>query len=346
MEPLSQALPEKNMGRRTTVIDAEKLFGKPFNLHECQRCKDGFETYWEWPGEIGNGFLSLIKLRPGLMLGIGNYRLSENISFDYEIKSSILSIGFSVSGNMVYTVNSDEDQEKNWGFKQGHSCMTCFPERRGIATHSGGAPVRSVGIFIDPMSLNVLMEDQHNLIPSGIRDIIANGTSEKHYYQTSITNSNVNMVLHQIFNCPYGGTLKKLYLEGKSLELITHHMASLVAPTISFRTNPKLRPSDIESIREVKNILERNLENPPSLLSLARQVGVNKSKLSQGFRQIFGTSVFDYLRICRLERARELLESKNMNVTEVAFEVGYAQHSNFTRAFKKYFGINPIDYLR
>ena len=89
----------------------------------------------------------------------------------------------------------------------------------------------------------------------------------------------------------------------------------------------------------------RNLENPPSLLELARQVGINKNKLNQNFRQVFGTSVFDYLRIRRLERSKELLKSKAKNVTEVAFEVGYAQQSNFTRAFKKHFGTNPTDYL-
>ena len=106
-----------------------------------------------------------------------------------------------------------------------------------------------------------------------------------------------------------------------------------------------MQTGDIKRIREARDVLICNLENPPSLFELARQVGINKNKLNQNFRQVFGTSVFDYLHIHRLEQARELLRNKEKNITEVAFEVGYAQHSNFTRAFKKHFGINPTDYL-
>lgn len=83
-----------------------------------------------------------------------------------------------------------------------------------------------------------------------------------------------------------------------------------------------LQMGDIERVREARNVLIRNLENPPLLFELARQVGINKNKLNQGFHQVFETSAFDYLRIRRLEQARHLLESKEKNVTEAAFEVG------------------------
>jgi AraC-like DNA-binding protein len=122
-------------------------------------------------------------------------------------------------------------------------------------------------------------------------------------------------------------------------------MAQFVSPEATLKKDSVFRPDDMERIREAGNVLMRDLENPPSLLELASQVGVNKNKLNQGFRQIFGTSVFDHLRILRLERARELLESKQKNVTEVAFDVGYTHRENFTRAFKKHFGTTPKDHL-
>jgi AraC-like DNA-binding protein len=154
------------------------------------------------------------------------------------------------------------------------------------------------------------------------------------------------MAIHQILDCPYQGSLRRLYLESKTLELITHNLAQLVVDKNGRNRPFTLQSCDIERVREVRDVLICNLENPPSLLELARMVGINKNKLNQGFRQTFGTSVFDYLRIRRLERARELLASKEKNVTEVAFEVGYAQQSNFTKAFKRHFGTNPTDHLR
>ncbi len=172
-----------------------------------------------------------------------------------------------------------------------------------------------------------------------------NGNNKKYYHHSITTTPAVNMAVQEILNCPYQGSLKRLYLESKTLELIAHNLAQLVMGKNEHNKPFTLLPGDIECVRKARDVLIRNLENPPSLSELARQVGINKNKLNQGFRQTFGTSVFEYLRIRRLERSKELLKSKAKNVTEVAFEVGYAQQSNFTRAFKKHFGTNPTDYL-
>ena len=154
------------------------------------------------------------------------------------------------------------------------------------------------------------------------------------------------MAIHQILDCPYRGSLRRLYLESKTLELITHNLAQLVVDKNGHDKTFILQSDDIERVREARNVLIYDLEKPPTLLELARRVGINKNKLNQGFRHIFGTSVFDYLRIRRLEQARQLLENREKNVTEAAFEVGYAQQRNFSRAFKKHFGTNPKDHLR
>ena len=333
------------MQQETTIINADELFGNFSDTGKFQDCRDGFEKYWKWPDEIGNGFMYTIKLRPGLILGIGNYRLIENIALSFEFKYSPVVLGFSITGNVSYTINSEEGQKDLWYFKAGHSVITYLPEWQGIAEYPARTPLRTVGIYIDPVLLNTLMEGQHDKIPTGMYDIV-NGANEKHYYHALNTTPAVNMAIHQILDCPYRGPLKRLYLESKTLELITYSMAQFVLPETAFKKASVLRPSDIERVREARNVLISSLDNPPSLLELARQAGINKDKLNHGFHQIFGTSVFDYLRINRLERARELLESKKMNVTEVSFEVGYAHQRNLTRAFKRHFGTNPKDHLR
>jgi AraC-like DNA-binding protein len=106
-----------------------------------------------------------------------------------------------------------------------------------------------------------------------------------------------------------------------------------------------LRPDDIERIHEARDILIRNLQDPPYLLDLAWQVGLNDTKLKRGFRQIFGTTVFGYLQLKRLERARSLLEERNMNVSEVAATVGYSSLSHFAKVFTQHFGAKPSFYL-
>jgi len=91
----------------TTIINAEELFGSFFNPSKPWDMKDGLETYWEWPGEIGSGYISMISLRPGIFIEIGNYRLRENIAISFEQTYHLVWFGFSVSGSMRHTVDSE-----------------------------------------------------------------------------------------------------------------------------------------------------------------------------------------------------------------------------------------------
>jgi AraC-like DNA-binding protein len=136
-----------------------------------------------------------------------------------------------------------------------------------------------------------------------------------------------------------------MYLESKAIELISHQLAQLAFTECRSKRSFPLCPDDIERIHDAKGILVRNMENPPSLLDLARQIGLNDTKLKRGFRYIFGTTVFGYLQLKRLERARSLLEERNMNISEVAVTVGYSSLSHFAKVFKQHFGTKPSSYL-
>jgi len=75
-------------------------------------------------------------------------------------------------------------------------------------------------------------------------------------------------------------------------------------------------------------------------------VGLNDFKLKKGFPQIYGTSIYKYLLHHRFDQARHLLEEGRMNVSEVAYAIGYSKLDHFYRSFKKRFGITPGVYRR
>ena len=333
------------MEKRTAPLDAEGLLGNMSDPSQFQHQMDGFEQIWRWPQEIGNGFMYMIKLRPGLVLVIGNFLLIENIAIRCGYQNLPIVLCFDVSGSMCYSFNGEDGPNKAWEFNSGYSMMAYLPEWQGVAEYQSGFSMRGVCIYIDPVLLNTFMEGQHDRIPSRLYHIV-NGDNNYHFFRATITTPQTNITLRQIFDCPYRGPLKRLYLESKALELVTHCMAQIACVKTLDKKDAVLRSDDIERIREAKKILVNSLEDPPSLVELAMRVGINKNNLNRGFQQVFGTSVFSYLRIHRLELARDLLESKKMNVTEAALEVGYAQQSNFSKAFIKHFGIYPKDLFR
>jgi AraC-like DNA-binding protein len=153
-------------------------------------------------------------------------------------------------------------------------------------------------------------------------------------------------ILWQILRCPYQGIAKRMYLEAKALELVSLAVQQEIELQKRDRACQSLKPETIERIYQAKTILLHNLHDPPSLLTLARQVNLSDRTLKRGFHELFGKTVFGYLHDYRLEQARQLLETGEMNVTEVAQAVGFASRSYFATAFKKKFGHNPKDYQK
>ena len=158
------------------------------------------------------------------------------------------------------------------------------------------------------------------------------------------TTALMRAVLYQILHCPYFGKAKHIYLESKAMELLSHKLAQLHPSFI--RPGNELKHSDYDRIIHAAEVLVNNLGNPPDTTELARSVGLSRAKLHRCFRRVYGVSPFEYLRNHRLQTAMLLLQRGEINVTEAASSVGYANLSYFAKAFKSMFGVTPGELLR
>lgn len=94
-------------------------------------------------------------------------------------------------------------------------------------------------------------------------------------------------------------------------------------------------------VSETCQYLINNLSEPISLMALAKTIGTNRTTLSERFKQEMGMGVMTWLRKKRLKYARQLLEKTDLNIQQVAIEVGYNNAANFSTAFKAEFGFKP-----
>lgn len=150
------------------------------------------------------------------------------------------------------------------------------------------------------------------------------------------------LALESIRRCPFVGPCRAMALSARCHDLIVEFLSSLTAA-------PKPRPprplaSLTDRVRAAAEILERNLEHPPSIAALAAETGLSETTLKRSFSQILGTTVYGYLRARRMERARHLLETGAATVLEAATLVGYSNPSNFAAAFRRQFGLNPKEF--
>ena len=104
--------------------------------------------------------------------------------------------------------------------------------------------------------------------------------------------------------------------------------------------------SNVVKIRQAKDIIISRLTEPPTLKALAIEIDLSLKKLKEGFKQIYGTTVYGFLFDYKMELARQLLEQGDHNVNEVGLKVGYSTASHFIAAFKKQFGTTPKKYIQ
>ena len=98
---------------------------------------------------------------------------------------------------------------------------------------------------------------------------------------------------------------------------------------------------NVQKIRAAKDIILKRMTDPPSLDELASEIGLSLKKLKDGFKQIYGDTVFAYLLDHKMDEARKMLESQKYNVNEVGLKLGYSTSSHFINAFKKKYGTTP-----
>ncbi|APQ96832.1 helix-turn-helix domain-containing protein [Clostridium botulinum] len=127
--------------------------------------------------------------------------------------------------------------------------------------------------------------------------------------------------------------------------------------TIEFLANFFEKNSDIkliqssedeerESIIKAKNIISKNLREPPSLKKLAGDLNISLYKLQKAFKNSTGNTVYEYIKKSRIEKAKYLLKNTNMSILEIANEIGYENPSKFSNAFKGYNNMNPLKYRK
>ncbi len=149
----------------------------------------------------------------------------------------------------------------------------------------------------------------------------------------------------QILQAPFQGAIQRMYLQSKVLDLLVLQLQPLLADQRLTTATPGRKPDTIARIYHAQEILLSRLDQPPSFLELAQQVGLSDRTLRRGFRDVFGTTVVGYLTQQRMKQAEQMLREGKYTVAEVANWVGYSHLGHFAAGFKRQFGILPGECL-
>ncbi|MDA9338536.1 helix-turn-helix transcriptional regulator [Flavobacteriaceae bacterium] len=196
------------------------------------------------------------------------------------------------------------------------------------------------------ISILISIKKFHSLFSNESDQIsfLNNDNIENKLYKEKKIGPMIAVILNQMYQQSLNLTMYKLYLRGKVFELMSLYFSK--DKEMDIEQCPFLSDdNNIKKIKKAKEIIISRMIEPPNLQELAKEVDISLKKLKQGFKQVYGASVFSFLIDYKMQVSKRLLSSGNYNVNEVALRVGYSTATHFINAFKKKFGTTPKKYL-
>ncbi|MEO7312665.1 MAG: AraC family transcriptional regulator [Chitinophagaceae bacterium] len=170
-------------------------------------------------------------------------------------------------------------------------------------------------------------------------------------HDTSVTHtlplcSKNKVVLESLFNHRYTDSLGNIYLNAQIQTLLLYSLDCLFGEKEEiFACKFLANEGDRDKIIKAREILLQRIGDPITIKELSRKVATNECYLKKGFKEMFGTTIFDFYQGQRMEHAKYLLYDKGLSVTDVSALLGYSSISHFSTAFKKHTGLKPCELL-
>jgi len=285
---------------------------------------------------IAEGSYQEIIIEPGFfVLKIQNEQVHKQV-VTRKIDSSYIQFHFCLKGNAKFI------------FNQGNYALE-IPEEQSLLLYNTQQDLPlNTELAPNTWMLSLVMSIQkfHSLFTkqAGHIPFLSTEFKDKKYYSQEVISPAIAVVLSQLMNYNLHQSVMELYLKGKILELIAlyfNRMEDVAIEQCPFLVDEE----NVKRIRQAKDIIIARMAEPPTLAELAEEIGLSLKRLKEGFKQIYGDSVYSFLFNYKMEYARKMLESNQHNVNEVGLKVGYSTASHFIAAFKKKYGTTPKKYI-
>jgi AraC-like DNA-binding protein len=254
------------------------------------------------------------------------------------------------TGMMVYHYHTNPD--KNYLELRYCSTGNRYCEEKNCSkctespTDNCKSKMLTVDVFTFHFTSTFLNQFTHNIKLSNRKDEVLAFKHPSSFTKIFPVCNRKRNVLDSLLNHSYSGSLENIFVNAKIHELLLYSLECLVdEKEEGFSCKFLANDLDREKILNAREVLLKHIGDPITIKELSRKVAINECYLKKGFKEIFGTTIFDFYQQQRMEHAKYLLYEKGLSVTDVSAILGYSSISHFSTAFKKHTGLKPCELL-
>lgn len=295
---------------------------------------------FRFPDETAEGTVETMEIREGINLTISDFIFYKDTVMYEEVQTGkVFQLSFCIDGGFKWCyMNKGKKYHFNLSAQQSQvrygqieNCESIF---------QGGRRCRCVSITLDKQIFGAIFS------AVCIRDALCGTEKEEKENKVYLYTPNISKLLSEIIECPFCEELKKIYVEGKILELIAVFCEEVICQSPVNRLGIPIKESDYEALLGAREYINKNFAHPLTLSVIAKEAAISEKKLSSSFKQCFGSTVNEYITEKRMETAKELLLKGQYTVSSVTWMVGYSHTSYFIRTFREHYGITPGEMLK
>ena len=245
----------------------------------------------------------------------------------------------------IYVTNNGDGEYMPW---QGNALSLDAPNTV-IMIEPANAPdtearfvgcTRFVCVYIHRETLKALYAGGEHELPAVLQSFL-DGSLQRTVARAVPLGSALLRCLEDVHASTLCGLRRRLFLQAKAVEILCQAIDAL-EHSEGFGS-PDATRLTARGVLKAQRLLTENFVAPPSLEDLAHEVGLSRSGLCTGFRQILGQSVFDYIQDLRMQQALAMLNERNVPISQIAYAVGYNRASSFSVAVQRHFGATPSE---
>ncbi|PKV50207.1 AraC family transcriptional regulator [Aquimarina sp. MAR_2010_214] len=322
---------------KNVVIDLANSLGIDYENSNHEYCV-------RLPEEYGSGYMKSYQFDFGVGIVETDYLLKKE--FNYQLEKGIihpLKIMFNRESGFYHKFENNEE------FHEVRRLENVMISSTSKNNHVFKTPANTpICIFSIEINRKLFEEKIELFLPNMNEDLIelfrdVNGINQ--FYYKNYYSLEISKFISEFTECELTGFMRQVYLEGKAYEILTHQLQQYLDDLNEPDKRLILRQATIESIEDAVSIIREEIDSIGNIVDIAKRVGLNQNTLQNGFKQLYKTSVNEYIKNYRIDTAKDLLESSNLNITEITYKVGINSRSYFTKLFKKRFGVTPKQYL-
>jgi AraC-like DNA-binding protein len=287
--------------------------------------------------EEGSGYWELTRVRNDLYIILSNF-IYKNPRFEFVPGDGLVQFNFKLSGDLNYGVSRPGPLRFN------RPSLHVWRQPKGIDMREWTAPSaheQLVSISVRPEFLIEHLLPSTDDIPARLQAFLSAPAGRIDYCQLPLTTQMMEITTKLIDN-PYRGALYLTYVEALSLELLCAAVGNFWS--VPDRPTEEYSERELHALSAARQLLMQQLAPAPTLRKVARSVGLGEKVLTRGFKTVYGETLFDFSLRCRMQYALTLLRDRGWSVDRVSEATGYAHPTSFATAFRRHFGMRPIDF--